>query len=548
MRRWPKWLITAAALGATCSPQVITGLSPQNQASQNIAKFSVTGTVVNSVTGEPIRRALVRAADSGAMTDAEGRFELSNVPAGSIRLIARKPGYFNDEELRRYNSVEMFQIGAQTGPISLKLTPAAVLTGSITGSAGQPLEGIPIRATYVRIADGRRQFEERGGTTTDEDGNFRLAGLLPGSYYLATGASPAFDNLPPAIARAAGHARGYPGTYFPNAPTREQATAIHVAPGEQKRADFELHPVPLFNVKGRVSGIPAGGSAGMEVLNDAGEPLGAEPRFDPASGTFDVRYLPAGSYRLQANGQDGNNHALYGEIPINLQRDLEGVQVPLEPLLTIPIEVHEVSTSEKKSVTILTLPGNEQRRIELLPRISLRSLDARQHAEYESEIEPTLSSVKWLFRNVQPGKYAVHADAGEQWYVDSVSCGGIDLLKGPLTVTAALRDPIEIAVRNDAASLTAELHSNVPQTVTVLVLPQNGNAEIRAFPNVGVQGQLMARGFAPGDYSLLALSNADDFEYRSEDAIRPYLSKAVHATLYPNQQTKVELEVVSATQ
>ena len=65
---------------------------------QQQEKFVVSGSVVNSVTGEPIARALVRVIGQisrNAFTDQEGHFQFEDMPAGRFVLMAQKPGYNN---------------------------------------------------------------------------------------------------------------------------------------------------------------------------------------------------------------------------------------------------------------------------------------------------------------------------------------------------------------------------------------------------------------------------------------------------------------------
>ena len=73
----------------------------QPAASGNI---TVSGTVVNSVTGEPISRALVQMngmVQRVAMTESDGRFHFEGLPEAQVVFMAHKPGYFSDVELQR---------------------------------------------------------------------------------------------------------------------------------------------------------------------------------------------------------------------------------------------------------------------------------------------------------------------------------------------------------------------------------------------------------------------------------------------------------------
>src|SRR5271165_3327487 len=68
-------------------------------------KYSVTGTVIDAVTGEPIRKALVQInaqQPRTSLTDGDGRFQFEGIPAGTASLTAQKPGYFGEQEMRSH--------------------------------------------------------------------------------------------------------------------------------------------------------------------------------------------------------------------------------------------------------------------------------------------------------------------------------------------------------------------------------------------------------------------------------------------------------------
>ena len=54
--------------------------------------YPVKGVVLNSVTHQPVARALVDAHEAAVLTDNDGRFELS-LPAGGAQISVRRPGY-----------------------------------------------------------------------------------------------------------------------------------------------------------------------------------------------------------------------------------------------------------------------------------------------------------------------------------------------------------------------------------------------------------------------------------------------------------------------
>src|SRR5207245_1360619 len=102
-------LLFVAALALTgIAPAQYTGYSPQRgmqrQQQAQTGTITMSGVVVNSVTGEPVPRALVQMngmVSRVALTDAEGRFQFDNLPETQAVLIAHKPGYFSEMELRQ---------------------------------------------------------------------------------------------------------------------------------------------------------------------------------------------------------------------------------------------------------------------------------------------------------------------------------------------------------------------------------------------------------------------------------------------------------------
>ncbi len=62
------------------------------------------GTVIDSVSGNPVRGAFVQASTGSgwsAFTDAEGKFQFDAVPAGPITVHAAKPGYLSEDDFGR---------------------------------------------------------------------------------------------------------------------------------------------------------------------------------------------------------------------------------------------------------------------------------------------------------------------------------------------------------------------------------------------------------------------------------------------------------------
>ena len=82
-------------------------------------------------------------------------------------------------------SNDWLDVGPDTGKLILKLVPEAVIFGRVTGQDEEPLEAAVVQVLSLMSVEGRQQLFSFGEVRTDEDGNFRVAGLHPGRYCVA---------------------------------------------------------------------------------------------------------------------------------------------------------------------------------------------------------------------------------------------------------------------------------------------------------------------------------------------------------------------------
>src|SRR5271157_1838732 len=230
------WKFRAVFLCVWCV--ALVGLSPAQNApapsSKSSGSFTLNGTVVNSITGEPIGRALVRLSgvvQRTTFSDGEGHFQIDGLPAGSVDIGVQKPGYFSQQELNRSTINKLVTVGPETGPMVLKLTPQSAIYGRITDATGQPIERMPLHLTQRTVRDGRQGWSPLGFAQSDENGRFRFPNLMSGAYYLVAG--PGGDEIGLLVARDQKPKTGYPILYYPGAPDLASASPIQLAAGQQ---------------------------------------------------------------------------------------------------------------------------------------------------------------------------------------------------------------------------------------------------------------------------------------------------------------------------
>ncbi len=156
----------------------------------------IRGRVLASDGAGPIRRAQVRISGSevapkAALTDAEGRFEFRELPAGRFTLQASKSGYVNVQygQTRPFESGKPIELADKQGldNADISMPRGSVIAGRIVDEFGDAIPDVSVTAMRQSWQNGRRRLVPSPGRVaqTNDLGQFRLYGLPPGDYYVS---------------------------------------------------------------------------------------------------------------------------------------------------------------------------------------------------------------------------------------------------------------------------------------------------------------------------------------------------------------------------
>ncbi|HZQ19405.1 MAG TPA: carboxypeptidase-like regulatory domain-containing protein [Terriglobales bacterium] len=494
------------------------------------ATYKLNGTVVNSVTGEPIGRTLVRLNIGGerlAFSDSSGHFEFDGLPAGPASVVVQKPGYFGEEQLENHRGRTPFVIiGPDSPTVSLKLLPQSVILGHIKGANGEPVEGVQVKIIASRIVEGRKRWQMIQNTVTNEDGEFRIANLQPGVYYLE--AEPAGYQR-----QSRTRIKGYAPAFYPGAPDMSSATPLQLNGGQQAEIDLSLHSVTEYKVSGTLVGSPLSSGIQIIFIDHFGNQFSSFNRFNPVTGEFEAE-IPAGAYTLEAVAWMHDGQQLRGELPVNVSGDLAGLVLTLHGSQPAPITVRAEGAAH----------GQELSRIVQIHLV--RDGDLIANPDYWSFWRPGTPKPMFVLPDVPAGRYSVEvrSNAGS-WYVQSAQCGSTDLLHEPLTVTSDGQiPPVEVVIRNDGATLRGHVNTREKQTLaTVVLMPDDRPSTETHVITANPDGTFYVTGLPPDTYSVLALDSADGLEYTNPDVMQAYSSQAAHVTLQSGGQAQVSVEL-----
>lgn len=490
--------------------------------------LSVTGTVQNAQTGEPVSRVnlLLRAvnASSGpdalsAATDDEGKFAFTDVPVGSYMVSAEKAGFlrmlFSTKETRTPMAPFAVRPGASVEKMTLYLQPQAVIVGRVVDEQGEPME----RAMVQVVVPRNGQLMPQNGGPTNDLGEFRIAGLMPGKYYLVAQRQ---ENAAPRGKQA------YQATFYPSASDSTSATPIELKAGQTSApAQITLRRGTVFRVTGRVTGswnrdqqarvnlmprrTPA---AGGRVTTFTWGGAGGSVKPD---GSFEIGGTSPGDYNLMLLSFGNGRPVELGRVPITVtQADLEDIQLPVQPPLNvrgkIRVEGEGEVVLEGTSISLYPSEGGmgmAQGRADAAGAFTLLDVGRMPH--------------RFNFRAI-PNTYVKRILLGEK----DVTLTDVDFSGGATE--------FEIVLGTKPARLKGNVARETDKQAPgrVVLLPEGLSLAnrsflmlpgIQAFANVDQEGSFEFGGLPPGKYRLLAMEEVPFDGERTKETVEKLEAK-----------------------
>ncbi|HEY2974009.1 MAG TPA: carboxypeptidase-like regulatory domain-containing protein [Pyrinomonadaceae bacterium] len=237
-----------------------------------------------------------------AITNADGRYQITNLAAGAYRVSVYAPAYvIEGESLLSYEYGKNVSIaeGEQIENLDFSLMRGGVITGKVTDDYGKPViaEGV---GAFRLDQQGKRDNTaavQMLRWQTDDRGVYRIFGLEPGRYVIGVGAS-SKDSLQPI-----GNRGSYRRTYHPDVVDEPSAKIIEVKPGgEVENVDIKLsRATKSYTASGRVidaetsKPLPAV-TIGCEFAKAAGSNFRMGDTTTNSNGEFRIEGLSPNTY------------------------------------------------------------------------------------------------------------------------------------------------------------------------------------------------------------------------------------------------------------
>ena len=443
----------------------------------------------------------------------DGSFVFSGLPFGSYAISAWRNG-FADGRVSRVSLAP----GQNLGDFILRLVPAGVITGTVFDEDQEPVAGITVYVLSVDFSrGGRRQIYARSAIATDDQGNYRVSALQPGSYYVRAGGFIQHPMRQAPLKKGPDAGLQYRDTYYPGTARLGDAVAIDVEPGEETRnVRIPVAPVRTYSVTGAVVG--AGRDSRLkpseihvEKRDSAQQMFGAGVATLDPNGAYTVPMLPPGEYTLAAvEIKVADNHEYAEEV----NTGFASVQI-VDSNVRADIQIGragEVHGKIRGQVGEFSSPRKQ---------IILESTGI---AIYPADID---SNGRFNTRDVPPGDYTMSLEDGDSatqsGYIKEAVCSGRDYATRPLEITLDTSLDCDLTVADDTGTVSGEVTSGAkpPAELEVVLIPES--RELRRMPRytltatTDIAGNYKITGAIPGDYFLFATAKSGNHAYFAPD-------------------------------
>jgi hypothetical protein len=502
----------------------------------------MTGRVVAADTGRPIKRArvFINAAEvpggRGALTDDSGTFDFTELPAGRYTVNVSKSGfvslsYGQRRPLQAGTPLQLLD-GQQLKNIDFRLPRGSVIAGRVLDEDGEPMAGVMVRVMRYQYLQGDRRLTPAGTGQTDDKGQFRVWGLMPGDYYVnaiaraAGGGGPfggggrGFAGGRGAFAGAGGpgstdqETTNYAPTFYPGVPSLNDAKPVTLGLSQELLdVNFSMQLVRTSRIAGRVTnpdGSPStsgqvnlmldGGGRGNQIAAN----FGGRVQWD---GSFTVNNVPPGRYLLRVRGDDSETPQ-FATLPISVNgSDMNDVNVVLTSGATLSGTVSFPSAPTPPDPTQFRLTA---------PAMEPGFVGPQPNARVDKD-------GKFVLSGVPAGAHLLRAaGAARGWMLKSVTIGGRDVTDAPFEVRSGeTLGNIEVALTDRVNEINGAVTDDkgVPASeYTVLAFSTDASfwrpqSRQIATARPDQTGQYRIRTLPPGEYYLVTVDPAEQGEW-----------------------------------
>jgi len=391
---------------------------------------------------------------------------------------------------------------------------------------------------------GQRGLVFMGGAGTDDQGDFRIANLSPGTYDVVADNmnSRMFGQYETIRAGRAPNRQSSVATYYPSGLDAASATPVEITPGSEVRGiEIQMRREAVYSIRGAVidaaTGKPVAANLNARSKVNPEFGLGMGATNSKEDGTFELRNLLPGAYFLAAASNNGLQGIASEEVTI-ADSDITGLKLVLTegaPMTgTIKIEGADPHTPNKN------LPRSTVMLAGVAGAMRAPSAQPKEDGTFE-------------LRGVVPAKYVVNIfNVPDGMYVKSVRVGGQDASRTTLDLTSGVSGTLDILLSPHGAEVMGTVRNSDGEAqpgIQVTLWPKEmqpnsalGGISISATDQ---NGDFHVTGLAPGDYFVAAWEELEPGLSDDIDFLRRFTAQAVALTLEEGAHQAAQPKLIS---
>jgi protocatechuate 3,4-dioxygenase beta subunit len=546
-------MITLALVIALQLPQTPSDQPPP-------ATATIRGHVFAGDTNQPLRKAQVRLFQIDvppgpnamasrenrlATTDADGKYEFKDLPAGRFNLSASKGSYVGISWGQPQSNEPGKPLEILTGQIlervDFTLPRGGVVTGRIVDELGDPMSAVQVAAVRSQVVNGQRRMMPTGRSASTNDlGEFRLFGIMPGQYYLQA----TWRRMGPNDSSSPDRT-GYPVTFFPGTTDAGNAQRITIAAGQQlSDLAMTMSPIRTARVEGTVvdsNGQPmAGVMLSVMQLSSDGAPMFGNSNLTRPDGGFTFASLAPGDYTLRTLPRPGEKESASMRISVG-SADVKDLRLVASAPSTI-------------TGRIVVDPAEAQ----FLPPALMIATMSMDPTTQSFGNQPTRVGDDMSFElTAMPGKSRILImSLPPAWIVRSVRINSTDVIDDGIDVKpneSVGGVEVELTTKVTSVSgLVTDARGDPAKEYTVVFFPADskrwtpGSRYLRtARPDQ--EGRFKISGLPPGEYNVIALDRIDQGQNTDPEFLERVRNRASTFTVMDGETRTVDLRLNSAS-
>lgn len=531
-------------------------VAPQTD-SANQQKCSVSGTVLNAASGEPLRKARVELVRDGEQRNgspgyvldsaADGTFRFDGIDAGNYRLSGSHIGFLRTSLGSKQSVGAGTQITLKAGQVmsglKLSLTPQAVIAGRVVDQDGDPVDDVSLQLLHRGWVNGKRQLRPSGFAEVDDSGGFRINGVSPGKYFLVAAPQSMGNGRPQLVAPPGKPDIRIVRTYYPSADSIESASVLEVAAGQEMNGvEIRVRREAVHHIRGRlVLGDQKADMIPLQISRK-GEFMFGPQLMVQKDGSFDVAGLAPGEYVIQSFPMRSSN--------VVVKQSVELGSSDIKDLMLTPVPVGSLSGQ----VRILgAAAGTDLSGL----RVGFRS--AEDAIVFMGAHATVAADGALKVEDVQAGRYFLNVGSlPDGVFLGSVQFRGQDVTGKGIDVSQSVAGDLEITLQTGAAKVSgtvqqaddAQAGSETPTirpSETVFLIPETLNEDGSGdySSDCDQTGSFTFKNVRPGRYRAVAVVQLSYDSRESPALLRALAEKGTDLQVNQGETKQVQLTLLT---